>query len=129
VQGLHLQRVPEEITHISPHLAGHRQSASRRGDALFFIHGTRASPRHFFHRTLAGIILPRKLEETMASKNKPLYPSSFEYDRIVNLEYHKSQMRKCHDCGELTTDYRCTACRTKWRIKNGVSPTMSDSEE
>jgi recombinational DNA repair protein RecR len=65
----------------------------------------------------------------MASKNKALYPSSHENDRIANLEYHKSRMRKCHDCGEPTTDYRCTACRSKWRIKHGISPNMSDSEE
>ena len=29
-------------------------------------------------------------------------------------------MRKCHDCGRPTTNYRCDKCLTKWKIKNGV---------
>ena len=65
----------------------------------------------------------------MASKNKPLNPSRHENDRIANLEYHKSRMRKCHDCGELTTNYRCHDCLIKWRSKHGVSRTVSDDEE
>jgi len=29
-------------------------------------------------------------------------------------------LRKCHDCGRPTPDYRCPACRKKWQIKHGV---------
>ena len=65
----------------------------------------------------------------MASHCKPHHPSHHENDRIANLEYHKSQMRKCHDCGEPTFDYRCTACRAKWKAKHGVSSTVSDNED
>ena len=28
--------------------------------------------------------------------------------------------RRCHDCGEATTDYRCAPCRAKWRAKHGA---------
>lgn len=31
-----------------------------------------------------------------------------------------STTRKCHDCGEPTTDYRCAPCRATWRVKNHV---------
>lgn len=66
----------------------------------------------------------------MSSHNTPRYPASHpENDRIANLECHKSQMRKCHDCGEPTTDYRCRACLAKWRSKHHVSSVVSDAEE
>jgi len=29
-------------------------------------------------------------------------------------------MRRCHDCGSPTWDYRCPKCRAKWRAKNGA---------
>lgn len=29
--------------------------------------------------------------------------------------------RKCHDCGKLTSNYRCPACLKKWREKNHVT--------
>jgi len=31
-----------------------------------------------------------------------------------------STLRKCHDCGCPTTDYRCASCRATWRCKHGV---------
>lgn len=30
-------------------------------------------------------------------------------------------LRKCHDCGRPTSDYRCQECWKKWRRKHGVS--------
>lgn len=32
----------------------------------------------------------------------------------------KLSVRKCHDCGKPTTDYRCSSCRDKWRKRHGV---------
>lgn len=29
-------------------------------------------------------------------------------------------VRACHDCGRRTTDYRCPACREKFRQRHGV---------
>lgn len=29
-------------------------------------------------------------------------------------------LRRCHDCGRPTPDFRCPACRRKWQIKHGV---------
>lgn len=29
-------------------------------------------------------------------------------------------LRRCHDCGKPTTQYRCPECTKKWRLKNGV---------
>lgn len=29
--------------------------------------------------------------------------------------------RHCHDCGKVTTNYRCDDCWKKWRKKHGVS--------
>ena len=28
-------------------------------------------------------------------------------------------MRKCHDCPEMTYNYRCDKCKAKWRARNG----------
>ena len=38
-------------------------------------------------------------------------------------------MRRCHDCGRPTADYRCPKCLAAWRMKNGVSQAAEDSEE
>jgi len=32
-----------------------------------------------------------------------------------------SSVRRCHDCGRVTHDYRCPACLRKWRRLHGVS--------
>ena len=37
-------------------------------------------------------------------------------------------MRRCHDCGKKTQDYRCPACLAKWRKEHGVSE-YADNEE
>lgn len=29
-------------------------------------------------------------------------------------------LRRCHDCGKPTVDYRCPRCLAKWRTRNGV---------
>ena len=31
--------------------------------------------------------------------------------------------RRCHDCGRLTSDYRCADCLRRWREKNRVTST------
>ena len=30
--------------------------------------------------------------------------------------------RRCHDCGRVTTDYRCEECLRAWRVMHGVPP-------
>ena len=36
--------------------------------------------------------------------------------------------RRCHDCGRITTDYRCYQCRLKWREKHGVQRDANEEE-
>ena len=38
-------------------------------------------------------------------------------------------MRKCHDCGKPTPDYRCRACLAKWRQAQGVARDATDDYE
>ena len=33
----------------------------------------------------------------------------------------EASMRKCHDCGKATPDYRCPKCLAKWRARHGVA--------
>ena len=40
-----------------------------------------------------------------------------------------SAMRKCHDCGKPTPDYRCRACLAKWRQAQGVARDATDDYE
>lgn len=37
-------------------------------------------------------------------------------------------IRRCHDCGRPTTDYRCSSCRAQFRRKHGVSEFWNDEE-
>ncbi len=37
-----------------------------------------------------------------------------------SLQEAGADMRRCHDCGRPTPDYRCPRCRKKWQIKNHV---------
>jgi DNA-directed RNA polymerase subunit M/transcription elongation factor TFIIS len=37
-----------------------------------------------------------------------------------SLDAPLNAMRRCHDCGEATWDYRCPVCRAKWRAMNGA---------
>ena len=39
----------------------------------------------------------------------------------IEIAFASSSIRKCHDCGKPTTNYRCAECLTKWKIKNGLS--------
>ena len=36
--------------------------------------------------------------------------------------------RRCHDCGRPTSDYRCPACRAKWKRKWNVQPNADEEE-
>ena len=38
-------------------------------------------------------------------------------------------IRKCHDCGKPTTDYRCERCRTLFRNRHGVPCSALDASE
>ena len=37
-------------------------------------------------------------------------------------------MRRCHDCGKPTTNYRCPKCLSVWRRKYGISENIRDEE-
>lgn len=39
-----------------------------------------------------------------------------------------SSVRRCHDCGRVTHDYRCPACLRKWRRLHGVSLHPGDED-
>lgn len=41
----------------------------------------------------------------------------------------KPAMRRCHDCGRPTPDYRCPKCLEKWRAKHGVPPSGAGEPE
>lgn len=46
---------------------------------------------------------------------------------VINRRHAKYEptvaaaLRKCHDCGRPTADYRCQNCLRKWRMEHGVS--------
>lgn len=39
-----------------------------------------------------------------------------------------TSVRRCHDCGKLTHDYRCPACLRKWRRRHNVSLHSCDED-
>ena len=41
------------------------------------------------------------------------------YDRIKSRSSARRKLRHCHDCGRLTSDYRCPACWKKLRETGG----------
>ena len=49
--------------------------------------------------------------------------------KLALAEKRGQALRKCHDCGRPTVDFRCPACRTAWRIKHGLAPAGSVYEE
>ena len=49
------------------------------------------------------------------------------YDSFKKIE--PEHIRKCHDCGKKTTQYRCNACWLKFRKKNGVSIYNPEEED
>lgn len=40
-----------------------------------------------------------------------------------------TSVRACHDCGRRTTDYRCPACREKFRQRYGVAEDADCGED
>lgn len=46
----------------------------------------------------------------------------------LKRKYEGLSVRACHDCGRATTDYRCPACREKFRQRNNFSPDASCPE-
>ena len=38
-------------------------------------------------------------------------------------------IRKCHDCGRPTTDFRCPPCRAKFRALHGLPPMRAVFDE
>ena len=49
--------------------------------------------------------------------------------KLALAEKRGQKLRKCHDCGRPTVDFRCLACRAAWRVKNGLAPMKSVYEE
>ena len=53
----------------------------------------------------------------IACENGEIVPNPLKNEE----SYIPVKKRRCHDCGKLTSDYRCAACLTKWRKKYHVS--------
>lgn len=49
--------------------------------------------------------------------------------KLALAEKRGQALRKCHDCGRPTVDFRCPPCRAKWRAKNGLAPIKSVFDE
>lgn len=49
-----------------------------------------------------------------------------EREQIKMADGYPRILRKCHDCGALTTDYRCPKCWAKLRAKGGYVVTNVD---
>lgn len=49
--------------------------------------------------------------------------------KLALAEKRGQALRKCHDCGRPTTDFRCPPCKAKWRVKNGLAPMRSVFDE
>ena len=61
-----------------------------------------------------------------------LFPVSMEKKDILRGKASYRQitryMRRCHDCGAPTTDYRCPRCWARLRRAGGYSPTGEVSD-
>lgn len=64
--------------------------------------------------------------------NSELFPKPLKRKKILLGEavYKRNSryMRRCHDCGRPTTDYRCPACWARLRRAGGYSPTGEVSD-
>jgi hypothetical protein len=49
--------------------------------------------------------------------------------RLKERPIYALAMRRCHECGRLTTDYRCPVCLDAWRKKHGVRLTALSEPE
>ena len=49
--------------------------------------------------------------------------------KLALAEKRSQKLRKCHDCGRPTVDFRCPSCRAAWRIKHGLAPMRSVFDE
>ena len=49
--------------------------------------------------------------------------------KLALAEKRGQKLRKCHDCGRPTVDFRCPSCRAAWRIKHGLAPMRSVFDE
>lgn len=70
-----------------------------------------------------------KLTDTVWSyihAHRELFPEPLEKKKILRGEASYRQitryMRRCHDCGRPTTDYRCPRCWARLRSRGGYSP-------
>ena len=53
---------------------------------------------------------------------------SSSHREVATKEPTHGLLRKCHDCGRATTDYRCPVCQKKFRQRHNVSPEASCPE-
>ena len=60
-------------------------------------------------------------------KSKPV--SVRDERKLALAEKRGQSLRKCHDCGRPTTDFRCPSCRAKFRAKHGLAPMRSVFDE
>lgn len=57
----------------------------------------------------------REKKKADRRKNKGIEP-----EELLGPDAPMMPMRKCHDCEEMTYNYRCDKCKAKWRAKNGA---------
>ncbi len=65
----------------------------------------------------------RRLQARFRRRKAGVLVDDIEIEEDTSSEYGPEldeYSRKCHDCGRPTNDYRCAACRRKWRVKNKV---------
>jgi len=69
--------------------------------------------------------LPGRSSQACAARGKLLGVSA---SKPVQKRPGASSVRRCHDCGRPTVDYRCPKCLAAWRARNGVSQAAVDDE-
>jgi len=52
----------------------------------------------------------------------PATPPQDDISDAENARIANSSLRRCHDCGKPTTQYRCPACKRKFQRKYDVEP-------
>ena len=71
----------------------------------------------------------KQMLEELAQAGCEVYGVDSARQMLALAEKRGQALRKCHDCGRPTVDFRCPPCRAKWRAKNGLAPMKSVFDE
>ena len=125
----HVLSVPE----ISERMGRTVKGVYRRANRLGLTGGERQEKRHWTPEddavlkanlgsmTYAEIgVLLNRTDKSVKARALSLQLRGGPKPRLPKLKRDGS-MRKCHDCGKPTTDYRCSKCWAKLRSKHGYS--------